>query len=94
MSPTLQSRWGFLFYMKTIKFTPSEKIVMDAIAEKGEFVWSSLSHRRLETTLKELMWKEFIIRKKDKCLHGNVFVYGWFRELLIHDRNMVKLLKS
>ena len=80
--------------MKTLKHTPNEQIVLDAIKDKGEFVWDATKHSNFELTLKNLMWKEFIVRKKDKGLMANVFVGGWFWELILHDYKMVELLNE
>lgn len=60
---------------------------MMAIFEKGEFVWDTVNKPELKDTLKELMWKEFIVRKKDNGLNANVFVLGWFKDILLQDFN-------
>ena len=63
----------FISLMNKVKFTPTEQEVMDAIAEKGEFLWDMHPQRskRHEKALKSLHWIELIKRKPT---YGNVFI--------------------
>ena len=63
--------------------TKTEKMVIDGIIANGQYVWDSVKYPNYEPTLKNLMWKEYIQRKKDAGLSANVFIAGWFFSLLI-----------
>lgn len=67
---------------------------MDAIDTKGEFIWDNITHIDFKTTLKELMWKEYIQRKKIKGLHGNVFVKGWFFRMVMVNNKAYEILNK
>lgn len=67
---------------------------MDAIDTKGEFVWDNITHHDFQKTLKELMWKEYIQRKKIKGLYGNVFVKGWFFRMVMTNNKAYKIINQ
>ncbi len=80
--------------IKEVKLKPKEKVIMEAIEQNGEFLWDSIHHPELKLTLKDLMWREFIERKKTNGLSVNVFVGGWHSELLFENNRLAKLVNQ
>ena len=77
--------------LKEVRFSPNEKIVMDAIHEKGEYVWNSYTDRHFQITLKNLMWKSMIQRKPQ---YGNVFIAGTYGKIANDHNQDVRELKE
>lgn len=85
---------GAIIFMKQVKFSPTEKIVMDAIEQTGQFTLDQspyADNTKIVVAIKDLMFRGLIKRKET---YANVFIGTAWGLKSIQWNNAVKILNS